>query len=179
MTIRIRDITKFLIIPDIPNVRAPLKALTFRLSSTQRTKLQYLAAVRGIDESQLVRDAIEFLFHENAEMLAKRFSPEMIFGEFERRLDRVTLAELTPELLTLNPNNHSPTRRKILEVFKRRVAELAVQHSPSLQLSSPFQLSWGETTHAAAERLIQETGTKAESPLRGMKGAQKKPVPFT
>lgn len=167
---------KFLTIPDIPNVRAPLKPLTFRLSSTQRTKLQYLAAIRGIDESQLVRDAIEFLFHENADLLSKRFSPEMIFGEFERRIDRVTLAELTPELLTLNPDDHSPTRRKILEVFKRRVAELAVKDGPSLQLSSPFQLSWGETTHAAAERLIQETGPKAAS---SMKGAQKKPVPFS
>jgi hypothetical protein len=144
-------------IPDISDARSSLKPLTVRLHPQQRVKLQYLSAILEFDESKLTREAIELLFEKHSKMLDKRFSADAIYDEFERRLDSLRLSDLVPELLTLDRdfNLFFTTREKVLERFKARVAELALQDEPRSERVPSFKISWGETTKEAAARLVK------------------------
>jgi hypothetical protein len=153
MTFRIRELIETLVVPDIPDVRAPLKPLTFRLSSADRARVRHLSAVLGIDESKLIRGSIEILFHKHADLLSERFSPEAVLEEYEKRIDRLTLAEMTPELLALGPKDHRRTKSKIIDRFKRRVVEIVSQPGTASESMPTVTLSWGETPIEAAARI--------------------------
>ena len=135
--------------------RAPA---TYRVSSAQRARLEFLAQEFGKSESELAREAFADLSIKYDAILRKRFNKNALLERVKRNIDTTTLDQIHPELLALGPQDYSHTLEKVQTLLCERVRRLITERKRCAKLTSTVLLSWSETTHEAVERVLKILG---------------------
>ena len=144
-----------------------MTSATYRLSSAQRARLEFLAKELGKDESELAREAFGDLSIKYGAVLRKRFNPHVLVERVKEDIDKITLSQIHPELLALGHEDYLHTLEQVQSLLRERVWRLVIERKTRAKLTNTVLLSWSETTHEAAERILKILGDETPKACHG------------
>lgn len=82
-------------------------------------------------------------------------------------IDKITLSQIHPELLALGHEDYLHTLEQVQSLLRERVWRLVIERKTRAKLTNTVLLSWSETTHEAAERILKILGDETPKACHG------------